>query len=61
MGKAVESANIPAEPFQPDYAAEIDKAVTAVLGPDQSAVTTAPAATMPAESMPAETAPAERP
>lgn len=64
MRLAVESANIPAEPFQPDYATEIDKAVTAVLGPGRSAVTTAPAAdsagTAPAEPMPAETAPAER-
>lgn len=58
MTKAVEGAKIPAEPFEPDYAAEIDKAVTAVLGPSATATSTAPAAEQPAEPLLPETAPA---
>lgn len=53
--KVVEAANIPAEPFTPDFAAEIDKAVSTVIGPasiDRPATQTAPAAHVPSETMP---------
>ena len=40
MLKAVNEAKIPAEPFQPDFGAEIDKAVNAVLGSDGSSKST---------------------
>lgn len=46
--KAVEQANIPAEPFEPDFATEIDKAVNAVLGsPPATQPASAPASTQP--------------
>jgi hypothetical protein len=48
MRAAVDKVGVLARPFQPDFAAEVDKAVNAVLG----AVSTKPAATLPAESMP---------
>lgn len=59
MIKAVEAAKIPVEPFQPDYAGEIDKAVNAVLGPSSPTTSTAPAATQPAEMPLPESASAE--
>lgn len=43
MRAAVDEANIPTEPFQPDYAAEIEKAVVAVLGPGNPLTATRPA------------------
>ncbi|MBI4578230.1 MAG: hypothetical protein HY718_00915 [Planctomycetes bacterium] len=48
MRVAVEEAKIPAEPFQADFAGEIDKAVSAVLGPSAGRLTSLPAETMPA-------------
>jgi hypothetical protein len=47
MRKAVESAKISGEPFEPDFAAEIDRAVSAVLGPSTPATSTAPAEAVP--------------
>jgi len=44
MRKAVEEADIPAEPFTPDFAAEIDRAVSSVLGPGASFIATQPEA-----------------
>jgi hypothetical protein len=49
MRKVVEETGIPAVPFQPDFAAEIDKAVSAVLGPG---ALSRPSSSQPAESMP---------
>jgi hypothetical protein len=56
MIKAVEAAGISAEPFEPDFAGEIDKAVTAVLGPSKT-TSTAPAESAPADFATPESAP----
>lgn len=52
MRKAVETAKIPAEPFEPDFAAEIDRAVSAVLGPSATATSTAPGEPLPQTTQP---------
>jgi hypothetical protein len=48
MRREVEAAGVPPGPFTPDFAGQIDRAVTAVLGPSASVLATRPAATTPA-------------
>ena len=61
MRKEVEAAGVPPGPFTPDFAGQIDRAVTAVLGPAASMLATQPALTTQAGPQTAAESPASSP